>query len=175
VIRPGWLFACLLLLTCATAQAKDTLPWKPDPPGTWRKMTQQDETSSSKCIGKTTTPICAVETLEACLARRNWDFCKLVYHGPELFQPYIPQAASIYELYAISKVTRLHDSDHPPWEFVFYNPIPHNWKPGDLKVKLLHRECWGEECQPSPWTTTLQLRALPDGSWIVIGWDGYWK
>jgi hypothetical protein len=36
--------------------------WKADPPGHWRKLTWDEKTTTSKCIGKPISPICAVET-----------------------------------------------------------------------------------------------------------------
>ncbi|WP_155976401.1 hypothetical protein, partial [Novispirillum itersonii] len=57
-----------------------TLPkeqWMADPPDLWRKLTNSDDKpSTSRCIGQTTSPVCAVETLLACYRREVEDFCR---------------------------------------------------------------------------------------------------
>jgi hypothetical protein len=35
----------------------------------WRVMTQSDAISTSRCIGDPKTPLCAIETVEACIVR----------------------------------------------------------------------------------------------------------
>lgn len=43
----------------------------------WRTLTDRDETTTSKCIGKPVSPICAVETLEACFKRKQIELCRM--------------------------------------------------------------------------------------------------
>src|SRR3990172_7533843 len=49
----------------------------------WRTLTFSDETTTSKCIGKPVTPICAVETFEACFKRSQIELCRKAYRNGE--------------------------------------------------------------------------------------------
>lgn len=57
-----------------------TLPkeqWMADPPDLWRILTNSDDTpNTSRCIGQTTSPVCAVETMLACYRRSTEKFCR---------------------------------------------------------------------------------------------------
>ena len=44
----------------------------------WRTLTFSDETTTSKCIGKPVTPICAVETFLACAEPSRKKLCAMV-------------------------------------------------------------------------------------------------
>ena len=43
----------------------------------WRMLTDSEDTTTSKCIGKPVTPICAVETLKACFKRSQIELCRM--------------------------------------------------------------------------------------------------
>ena len=59
--------AALVLGSGAAAAAGRHAPDlpRPDPKGTWRKITWDDATTTSKCIGDLSTPLCALETVLA--------------------------------------------------------------------------------------------------------------
>ncbi|MGQ0664772.1 MAG: hypothetical protein ACT4P2_14570 [Pseudomonadota bacterium] len=59
----------------------------PDPPDTWRVMHWADEASTSKCVGKPSTPLCAVETFLACFVRKDDRLCRIGGgpHEPQRF------------------------------------------------------------------------------------------
>ena len=47
--------------------------------GSFRLMTRDDTTSTSKCIGNPVTPLCAIETHLACWARDNKELCEIAF------------------------------------------------------------------------------------------------
>ena len=65
ILTPGWAFA---------GKPGADLP-KPDPKGYWRVMTQDDATTTSKCLGSRETPLCAVENFRACNLRKVAELC----------------------------------------------------------------------------------------------------
>jgi len=72
----------LLLLVSAPALAAphtDSVPPVPDPPGHWRVLTRDDATTTSRCIGDTSTPLCAVETAMACFYRDAKQLCDVAF------------------------------------------------------------------------------------------------
>ena len=78
--------AALVIATAWAAPAADKPPqepvdsrlltgvFPPDPEGVWRRIGQTDSTST--CIGDPVTPLCAIETLHACIARRKSELCR---------------------------------------------------------------------------------------------------
>src|SRR5690606_41371687 len=73
------LTALLVLFTAGNAMAQ--LP-AVDPPDQFR-LIGTPERSDSRCIGRPETPLCAVETLLACFARRDDALCWRVWHPPQ--------------------------------------------------------------------------------------------
>jgi hypothetical protein len=70
----------LLMLSSATfaADRKQDLDLpSPDRPGTWRWMTQDPETTTSRCVGETKTPLCTIETFLACRIRADLELCRI--------------------------------------------------------------------------------------------------
>jgi hypothetical protein len=61
----------------ACAQDKNLRLPSPDPPGYWRAMTDVKATTTSRCIGKISTPLCAIETFLACYDRAKPSYCEL--------------------------------------------------------------------------------------------------
>jgi hypothetical protein len=77
------LVAALLLAAALPAYAGEDAPLPPlTPKGEFLVMTQDDATSSSKCIGNPVTPMCAVETKLACDQRKNAELCELAIGAP---------------------------------------------------------------------------------------------
>jgi|GEM_PF-2220833 hypothetical protein len=166
------------------AQAK-SLTLKADPPGVWRVMTQDDATSTSKCIGKPKTPICAVEMIEACFLRKRWSLCKAVMGGNDILFRDSPERANdnqnvskdITELYRFKYVGLMRKNDIPPWETdTREGPKPRNWKPGDVKVIMSTRPCFSGKCFPPNDMPPVAYQVRQTGkTWMVIAWSGDWK
>jgi hypothetical protein len=147
--RPLALLALLTLLAAwprsAALAADPDLP-RIDPPGHWRLMTQDPATTTSKCVGDTSTPLCTVETIRACFIRRDDELCRIgmgLDHPPGLVSL---KVRGNYERYRIVEVKRIrekdlritdidpkytHDPDYAPWV----------WQAGDLKINILGIEC----------------------------------
>jgi hypothetical protein len=62
--------ACFLVVCLAISDARAEEPW--------RILDNTNEGSTSDCIGNPKTPLCAVETAEACLKRGAFDLCRRV-------------------------------------------------------------------------------------------------
>jgi hypothetical protein len=77
------LLIAALLGPMAGTRAADSIV-KPDPPGVWRILGPDDKDTTSKCIGKPKTPICAVETFLACFVRDDESLCgnSAIYERP---------------------------------------------------------------------------------------------
>src|SRR5919204_386353 len=78
LLAASLLFLLLLLpLTPPAARAaveeREALG-RADPKGSWRELTAERGTSA--CVGDPKTPICAVETVLACLQRGDWKLCE---------------------------------------------------------------------------------------------------
>ena len=73
-LRNGILIAVITLLITHgfawAAKVDSDLP-KPDPKGYWRIMTQDEQTTTSMCIGSLSTPLCAIETYLAARLRAD--------------------------------------------------------------------------------------------------------
>lgn len=54
-------------------------------PGQWNYVTQDDASSSSHCVGRPLSPLCAVETLLACFQRDRQELCRMVDDGTEQY------------------------------------------------------------------------------------------
>jgi hypothetical protein len=71
----------VLLVLALAGPASAQLP-SVDPAGQYRLIGPAAR-SDSRCIGSPETPLCAVETLLACFARRDTDLCRVVWAGSE--------------------------------------------------------------------------------------------
>ncbi len=105
-----------------------------------RLMEFSNAASTSACIGNPVTPICAVETFEACLRRAEWPLCAEVAFDPGDLRQFAP--SEYYKLgYYPYEVTGTRTVRA---EFV---PIPRDgesairWLPGDVAVRLLWQYC----------------------------------
>lgn len=122
----------------ALAQANDPVLPPPDPPGAWRKLTLDDATSSSRCIGNPVTPLCAVETYLACFLRLQPELCDLVQAGVRPL-PGVTRRADLREEYRVIYARRPSPLDpvDPATEG--------NMKPqtGDVVIGYMIRDCFG--------------------------------
>jgi hypothetical protein len=65
------------LILSAPVWAADGPGYSNDPAiGVKRVMTKDPETTDSKCVGDPKTPVCALETMLACLVRQQPDLCR---------------------------------------------------------------------------------------------------
>src|SRR3546814_15530872 len=73
------LLAVPATIRAADSRAADSAVPQADPPGTWRVMTFDDATTTSRCVGRTDTVSCLLDTSWACVQRRNSKLCSKVY------------------------------------------------------------------------------------------------
>jgi hypothetical protein len=92
-----------LLLTTA-ALAADAPDFTKDPAtGVKRVMTKESKTTDSQCVGDPKTPVCAFETLIACVTRRAPWLCQLVGVKKDGFQFKTPRSTYLIEAIRIPK------------------------------------------------------------------------
>jgi hypothetical protein len=130
--------ALLAILIGATAGAAfaggdPDLP-APSRRGEWRMLTSHDETTTSQCIGNPETPLCAVESLLACLWRRDETAC-LAARTPEDSwvspnEEAVRRAKSVIHPYRVIGARRIRRDEFRP----------------DLQG-LSDQECWSPQCQ----------------------------
>jgi hypothetical protein len=141
-MRLALLATCLLMLIAAPglalAQAGDPILPPPDPPGVWRKLTREDASTSSTCIGNPVTPLCAVETYWACFIRRQPELCDMVEAGVRPL-PEVTWSSDRRQDYRVvyarrpsplDPVDRATEGDMKP-------------QPGDVVLGLMRRTCYG--------------------------------
>jgi hypothetical protein len=133
----GFVLALLLLMLPAGAQAVDPDLPLPDPPGVWRKLTHDDATTDSRCIGDPKTPLCAIETYFACFLRREPDYCDIVGAGVRPL-PQVGKALHEHEEYRIVYARRPSKLD--PLDPATEGTV--RWQPGDVLVGFMWRACW---------------------------------
>lgn len=131
--------ALMLLLAgtgFAAAQPADPDLPPPDPPGVWRKITHDDSTSDSKCIGNPVTPLCALETYFACFLRSRNDFCDMVEAGVR-FNPKVKRQPTNYREYRIVYARRPSKLD--PVDSATEGTLKP--LPGDVIIAVFQRNC----------------------------------
>lgn len=132
----AWLRSSVFSLFLAGV-ALGTTPAPGDELGT---MTFDNATSSSNCIGNPVTPLCAVETMEACGIRSDKPLCDTVgFDNTDglVADDYLRLWIFKYELVGSQL---LEDSDIPPWAKVLDDK---SWKSGDRALRL-----WWWGCRP---------------------------
>ena len=101
----------------------------------WRTMTFSDETTTSKCIGKPVTPICAVETLRACFKRKQIELCRMAYLNGES------------EKFDLGHSSPEHKTEYAIIKYQTIRRIPSDlrdvtWmKRGDVRIETAERSC----------------------------------
>jgi hypothetical protein len=127
----------MLIVAPAFAQASDPIVPLPDPPGTWRKLTHDEATTTSRCIGNPVTPLCAVETYWACFLHRRPELCDMVQAGvrPLEVVPKVPNKREEYRVLYARRPSPLDPVD-PATEG---NMKP---QPGDVVIGLMRRTCY---------------------------------
>lgn len=180
--------ACLCLAALAKAKAPagyapwtgpyaDEIPY-PTPDNVWLTIGWSNKQTSSKCIGKGTTPLCAVETDFACDIRGIPLFCQQSMDAPILpgsEQPipgYIPFPRSglmRYRLHAVTRVTEALAA-----ELRAQDPTAPE-QPGDVTLTFQWQMCGHADakgrlsncCIPENADSGFLLRRR-EGRWIII-------
>ena len=131
-------FLMLIVAAPAVAQAHDPVLPQPDPQGTWRKMTRDDATTTSRCVGNPVTPLCALETYLACFLRRQPEFCDMVQAGIRPIMS-VTRRADLREEYRVVYARRPSPLD-PVDRGTEGNMRP---QPGDVVIGYMIRDCFG--------------------------------
>lgn len=139
-MRPALLatYFLMLIVTPSFAQASDPMLPSPDPPGVWRKLTQDDATTTSTCIGNPVTPLCAVETYMACFLRRQAELCDMVQAGIRPIMS-VTRRPDLREEYRVVYARRPSPLD-PVDRSTEGNMKP---QPGDVVIGYMIRDCFG--------------------------------
>lgn len=98
--------------------------------------------STSTCIGNPVTPLCAVETFEACLYRAEWSLCAAVDFAPGKLREFEPTNyfKLSYYRYKIMDIRTVRAEHTPTWA---NGETSTAWQPGDAAVRL-----WWQGCPP---------------------------
>jgi len=144
-----------VVLFASAAMAGGT---EPDPnlaTADWDVVRQTDAASTSRCIGKPETPLCAVETLLACFVRSEKALCDVI--GKDMPSFYFDSKSPwSSERYKVLETRTLRDEDIPNYK----REGPWAWKPGDVQIVLRRVSCHDEDCWPDvnpPMTVTLRF------------------
>jgi hypothetical protein len=142
----------------------------------WRTLTFTKETTTSKCIGKPVTPICAVETFRACFKRKQIELCRMVsLNGEsEKFEALGLPSPDRKTEYTIIKYQTIR---HAP-------PRPKNMgpggeefdeKPGDVRVDITVRSCalTRETCAGEPTESFFYLIRHVGDRWVIYDYSAY--
>ncbi len=155
------------------AQTKLILP-RPDPPGHWRRATVDPATTTSRCVGSTSTPMCAVDTMEVCSIRGDDSLCR-AGTGPDSL-PYLIYEApnkNIWTKYRIVSAAHKPLGKLRPRLQSFYQNWRdgnHPWPPGDVRIVIQRDFCYASRCDSRrAWDrpTTYLLQPTAEG-WRVI-------
>lgn len=181
--------AAVLLLMSAPAWAEKVNPDlpKPDPKGYWHFLTQDDDTTTSKCIGNLSTPLCALETSLASLVRyrRAYDRMSMTEipddYPSEDYSDNIREYARQHQemtKYHIQSAKVLTKADIPPPLLQCHIPkhdecreLVSELKPGDVRILVTSRECRDGKCKEGLFRG-LELRHIGDEWKVVVGKRG---
>ena len=116
-----------------------------------RIMTMMDATSTSDCIGRPVTPLCAVETEMACFLRNDDSLCEVV--GRDGFGGGSRRRGPpMIERYLISRSTIV-DDRHFPWpplsDFGQPTGVP-SVRAGDVRIDVRRIYCYGSDATLCP-------------------------
>lgn len=171
--------ALTLASACAGATQDADLP-PPDPPDYWRWITQDEATTTSRCIGRPETPVCAIETIIACFTRDEGALCG-VAHGDSSVGPSKKSrgTAFVATKYRFVSAKRLAEEDISVYDRL---ACVGAWQPGDLRVEVRRASCWrreqGYECKGPSVSDTERLEAYSfeyivrrsGDRWNVVVW-----
>jgi hypothetical protein len=152
----GALLLAFLAIAPAVAQTSKDAPGRLTPTG-----------ATSACLGQPTTPICAAETLLACLARSEARLCRAIGLAPPAPVPDgVPQIEYVIERVSVIRPADVTD-DLKDLEW---------YKPGYTLIELLRRSCPATQadCGDESWDgVQVYLRNRGGGAaphWEVVHW-----
>lgn len=157
------ILAGVVLMASSAAWAA---PRDPDVPLTnarndWWMIGKDAKTTTSKCIGNPKTPLCAVETVEACLVRQDKKLCRIAAGPLKMFLPYEDVVLPV-EQYRVNKAKRLTKKNMPSWEIP---PNGYSFRHiGDIQIELETRYCDAHG--------TCDIRASIFFSTYLVRWTG---
>lgn len=175
------LVVTLLLAAALPAHAAEDVPLPPlTPKGEYLVMTQDNVTSSSKCIGNPVTPMCAVETKLACEQRNDPSLCELATGAPldpEFrrlgYESRKPEATPMK--YRVVHREILTDRRFP-WRPRYLDDRPNeiSMRTGDVRIDILdvtpeRKSLYHDFCDLSP--REAYIVRLKRGHWFVTDWD----
>lgn len=143
---------CLLVAAPADAQIPAV-----DPAGQYRLIGPPERTDS-RCIGQPDTPLCAVETLLACFARREAALCWRVWSPPRAGGDLFP------------------GEKRPGYWWSYRVAAAEPAGPGEAVIAVAGRNCGlllaAPDCVTTPAAPTrYRLRRQADGAWQVVDWQ----
>ncbi len=151
------------------------------PKGQHFVVTHNDATTTSKCVGDTQTPMCAIETLLACFVRSDMTLCAAGMGVPkEKLEDFAGLPAWPAQIYWVVRNEVLTDK-HFPWRpkrDVKWRPGEIDMRAGDVRIDLIRRECEPTvsrgDCHPpryGPTGPTAYIVRREGERWAVIDWD----
>lgn len=150
---------CVCLVASGCVRTADLPP--SNQPEEWRILAWTDQNSSSRCIGRPLTPLCAVETLLACFQRGRIELCRLVDDDTDAYasvfaSPADPQAVLAYRIVVTRRIEE---------------SVAGQGRRGDVLIGLdQHETAATAPAPPAGPAATFLLRQAPDGGWKVVGW-----
>lgn len=163
-----------IAVVIALSSASLAAPRDPDLPRLdgkheWHTIGPSAKTTQSKCIGQTTTPVCAIETAEACRVRRDDRLCKIAAGPFKLFAPDKSYERPTPEQYRVERAFRMNRRNLPSWEL----GAKHHFRQiGDIEVEIVFRQCDSSKCNPYGDESSTYLLRRIDKRWYVIGQIG---
>lgn len=161
-----WANAAAKTTGAKTPKAEDS--WKADPPGQWRKLGWDEATTTSTCIGKSISPICAVENKLACYMQIREELCHLAIrdHEGRKFVHSTTASHALYIGYRISAVRRVKAGQ----KIVILDDAA---QPGDYLIDLRFVSCEvaTNECENDIGPATTHLVRKFGDEWRIVTWD----
>jgi hypothetical protein len=175
-MRVPLLVIAFLLAAALPAHAEDDVPLPPITlKGEFLVMTQDDATSSSKCIGNPVTPMCAVETFMAAGVRGNLDLKRIALgiEGGPWFDNQGPTPPIIYRIRRREVLTDK-TFPWPPKSDADWRWGGLTMRAGDIRIDVVDVRCYSEislvACEKY-WGSPIAYIVRHQGNrWIVVTW-----
>ncbi len=123
-------------------------------PPPWRIIGANEQSTSSRCIGRAETPLCAVETLLACFEWSRPDLCRLVDADSDQYAGVFGDPAD-------------------PTKYLAYRVVAEKSTPADdAEIVIEQQEMKaGQNVGAASGTSSgFKLHRQSDGRWKVTGW-----
>jgi hypothetical protein len=156
----------LLLFLALTACGSGANLFSPSRSEQWDILTQDDAQSTSRCIGRPETPLCAVETLLACFQRGKMELCRMVDDGTDQYAEVFatPPDRRKFLAYRVLATRSLTSASLPNGHSIA--------RAGDVLLSLNQRESMANhdtDTSEGP-TQDFLLRRQDDGRWKIVAW-----